>query len=204
MCSASACCPSPRSVLASTGTGANAAGGPSGLGESTAFERSSPRNWSARYSSAMDAPLQASSMVQAAGRKTFFRTIRNLLNKQRSSKGLFRNGHPASPADVAGKVTADPPIPGHLARDGALRFWLHLGLRLANGDGHRPVRNQTLFLHKFDRRYRPLSVVTRDRDSQPMVLVKRYRHDCSRFSVGENHASSNQLRLRFLQRMQNQ
>src|SRR3954447_23205639 len=57
----------------------NAAGGPSGLGDSNAFERSRPRNCSARYSSPRAIPLQATSTAEAVPAKTFFRTIQVLL-----------------------------------------------------------------------------------------------------------------------------
>src|SRR5881396_8377 len=69
----------PRSVFASTATGANSDGGPSGFGESNALERSRLRKSSGRYSSANDGLLHASSVVQMMAMPTFFRTIRGLL-----------------------------------------------------------------------------------------------------------------------------
>src|SRR5712664_767165 len=80
----------PRSALASTGTGSNCDGGPSGFGESTALERSRPRNSSGRYSSATARPLHASSVVQMRAANTFFRTIRDLLkySKERTTAHL--------------------------------------------------------------------------------------------------------------------
>jgi hypothetical protein len=70
---------SPRSPLASTGSGSNSAGGPSRFGASTALERSRPRNWSGRYSSAIDTPLQPNSRAQVVAMHRFFTTIRGLL-----------------------------------------------------------------------------------------------------------------------------
>src|SRR5712691_6718813 len=78
--SARASAPSlPRSAFASTATGANSDGGPSGFGESSALERSRRRNSSGRYSSANDALLHASSVAQIMAMHAFFRTIRGLL-----------------------------------------------------------------------------------------------------------------------------
>jgi hypothetical protein len=62
-----------KSDLASTGTGPNCAGGPSGFGESTALERSRVRNSSAPYSAAI-APLPTSSAAPSSAGTTFFRT----------------------------------------------------------------------------------------------------------------------------------
>src|SRR5438477_226204 len=78
--SARACAPSlPRSAFASTATGANSDGGPSGFGESNALERSRLRNSSGRYSSAIDELLHANSVAQIRAMLPFFRTIRDLL-----------------------------------------------------------------------------------------------------------------------------
>ena len=63
--------------------------GPSGFGESTAFERSRPRNSSARYSSATAKPLHASSIVQMRAVKTFFRTIGASRNTQKREYDLI-------------------------------------------------------------------------------------------------------------------
>ena len=49
--------------LAATGTGSNVEAGPSGFGESADFERSRLKNSPARYSSATDRDLQASSAM---------------------------------------------------------------------------------------------------------------------------------------------
>ena len=68
-----------RSVLASIRTGANCVSGPSRFGESTAWERSRPRNSPARYSSASAAPPDIRSPVQSAAAIAFFRTITGLL-----------------------------------------------------------------------------------------------------------------------------
>src|SRR6266404_2893237 len=74
----------PRSVFASTATGANSEGGPSGFGESNALERSRLRNSSGRYSSAIDELLHANSVAQIRAMLTFFRTIRHLLKQSKS------------------------------------------------------------------------------------------------------------------------
>ena len=68
-----------RSVLASIRTGANCVSGPSRFGESTAWERSRPRNSPARYSSASAALPDIRSPVQSAAAIAFFRTITGLL-----------------------------------------------------------------------------------------------------------------------------
>src|SRR5438128_2779693 len=97
----------PRSVFASTATGANSDGGPSGFGESNALERSRLRNSSGRYSSANDGLLHASSVVQMMAMPTCFRTIRGLLkcskhgialhlgSGMRNSNQCFRQGYRA-------------------------------------------------------------------------------------------------------------
>src|SRR6266478_4463289 len=74
----------PRSVFASTATGANSEGGPSGFGESNALERSRLRNSSGRYSSAIDELLHANSVAQIRAMLAFFRTIRDLLKQSKS------------------------------------------------------------------------------------------------------------------------
>src|ERR1017187_5894036 len=79
----------PRSALASTGTGANCEAGPSGFGDSTALDRSRPRNWSGRYSSATDRPLHAESVVQRIAMKRFFRTIRGLLKHSKNGTTAY-------------------------------------------------------------------------------------------------------------------
>src|SRR5213078_3823635 len=66
-------------AFASTATGANSDGGPSGFGESNALERSRLRNSSGRYSSAIDELLHANSVAQIRAMLPFFRTIRDLL-----------------------------------------------------------------------------------------------------------------------------
>src|SRR5258706_15665152 len=78
--------PLPRSVLASTATGGNSAGGPSRFGESSALERSRPRNSPGLYSSASDMLLHTSSVAQRMVGKAFFRIIQNLL---KHSKGQY-------------------------------------------------------------------------------------------------------------------
>src|ERR1700694_276059 len=78
----------PRSVFASTATGANSEAGPSGFGESNALERSRLRNSSGRYSSAIDGLLHADSVVQMMATQTFFRTIRGLLKYSRKAIAL--------------------------------------------------------------------------------------------------------------------
>src|SRR5205085_5933504 len=60
----------------------------------------------------------------------------------------------------------------------------------------------TLFLHKFDCRDRPFSVMTCDRDSQSMEFIKRHGFHGPCFSVCENYGLSNELRFRSLERMQ--
>src|SRR5258708_1627715 len=74
--SGSACA---RSDLASMGTGANSASGPSRFGESKALERSSPRNSLARYSSATATPPTTRNPVQSTAAKALFRPIHGLL-----------------------------------------------------------------------------------------------------------------------------
>src|SRR6185369_11360809 len=56
-------------------TGANCVSGPSRFGESTAWERSRPRNSLARYSSASAAPPHIRSPVHSADAIAVFRTI---------------------------------------------------------------------------------------------------------------------------------
>src|SRR6185437_1740702 len=68
------------SLLASTATGAKCVAGPSGFGDSTAFDRSMPRNSSGRYSSASAMPPAANSAVTARTGTNRFRTIFSLLN----------------------------------------------------------------------------------------------------------------------------
>src|ERR1700675_927154 len=68
-----------RSAFASIGTGANSVSGPSRFGESTALERSRPRNSSARYSSAIAGTSDIKSPTQRATAKALFRTICGLL-----------------------------------------------------------------------------------------------------------------------------
>jgi hypothetical protein len=65
-----------------------------------------------------------------------------------------------------------------------------------------PTANRALFLHKLNRRYGPLSVVTRDRNSQAVEFVKRNGLYGARFSVRKNYGFSNKLSFRFLKRMQ--
>src|SRR5712672_3194553 len=63
------------SARASTATGANSVGGPSRFGDSTASERSRPRNSSGRYSSAGAEPAHTSNDAQNANRQTHFATM---------------------------------------------------------------------------------------------------------------------------------
>src|SRR5882757_4840419 len=66
------------------GTGANSASGPSRFGESTALERSSPRNSLARYSSALAAPPNARNPIQSTTVTALFRTIHGLLKPNKN------------------------------------------------------------------------------------------------------------------------
>src|SRR6185312_10820150 len=67
------------SLLSSTATGANSVGGPSRFGDSTAVERSSPRNSSGRYSSANTTLPAANKAAATRAGTTGFRTISCLL-----------------------------------------------------------------------------------------------------------------------------
>ena len=69
-----------ESVSASTGNGANCVGGPSGFGDNTAFDRSSLRNSSGRYWSAINGPLHVSSVAQTAAVKKCSGPSQGLLN----------------------------------------------------------------------------------------------------------------------------
>src|SRR5947209_4909431 len=73
------------SLFPSTGTGSNCAGGPSGLGDNAAFDRSIRRNSSARYSSAIDG-VSAKKAAQRTAANTvlgtlLFRAIQHLLKR---------------------------------------------------------------------------------------------------------------------------
>jgi len=87
-----------RSVSASTAIGANSVGGPSGFGESTACERSRPRNWSGRYSSAIDAPLETSKAAPTNPRKVRFRIITFRPKYLKQTPAPFRKPGSALPA----------------------------------------------------------------------------------------------------------
>ena len=92
---------------ASIRTGANCVAGPSGFGESTALERSRPRNSPGRYSSATDMPLHATSVAQRMAAKTLFGPMRRPPEiLETGTYPSFRKPKRVIPAVLPGKVTA--------------------------------------------------------------------------------------------------